>query len=64
MKTFQRLGHDFLRFSLIIPCIMTVFLGMVTDGAFKYAAIQKAETAAFVVKLITVPIRDLPEVRI
>lgn len=63
MTRLERIGHNILKYALVIPCIGAVCLGMLTDGAIRFAEMQKAEKALSV-NLVNMPLKDLLEISI
>lgn len=57
----NRIGHDLLKYLLIIPLLASVLLGILVDGAFKYAMIENHDKTALEIELITMSLKQLSQ---
>jgi len=57
----NRFGHDMLKYLLIVPLLMSLMLGILVDGAFKYTITAAHERAALEVKLTVMTLKQLSQ---
>lgn len=55
------IGHEMLKYMLIVPLLMAVMLGILADGAIKYTLEIAHNNAEFEIKLTTMTLKQLSQ---
>lgn len=64
MTRLKKVRRNIFRFSLVVPCFASLFLGMFTATAIRYTQQQNMEKQVFITNILFMPLKTLSEYEI